>query len=78
MKTLIQKVLNNQSLSSQEASEIIHAIAEEKMNDAQVVALMIGLQMKGLSLDEIEGFRNALLNLALKIELDGTNAIDLW
>ena len=77
MKTLIQKVLNNQSLSSYEASEIIHAIAEEKMNDAQVVALMIGLQMKGLSLDEIEGFRNALLNLALKIELDGTNAIDL-
>ena len=77
MKTLIQKVLNNQSLSSFEASEIIHAIAEEKMNDAQVVALMIGLQMKGLSLDEIEGFRNALLNLVLKIELDGTNAIDL-
>jgi anthranilate phosphoribosyltransferase len=33
--------------------------------------------MKGLSLDEIEGFRNALLNLSLKIELDGSNSIDL-
>ncbi|MBI1835973.1 MAG: anthranilate phosphoribosyltransferase [Flavobacteriia bacterium] len=77
MKKRIQKILNNQSLTTIEASEIIYAIAEGLMNDAQVVALMIGLEMKGLSLDEIEGFRLALLNLSMKIELDSSMAIDL-
>lgn len=77
MKTQIQKIINKQSLTSVEASEIIYAIANEEINESQIVAIMIGLQMKGLSLSEIEGFREALLNLSLKIELESSEAIDL-
>ena len=77
MKNTLTKIIERQPLTFQEAKNIIYAIAEEKINDAQIVAILVGLQMRGLQLDEIKGFREALLELCLPIELDGNNALDL-
>jgi anthranilate phosphoribosyltransferase len=77
MKNTLNKIIERQPLTFHEAKNIIYAIAEEKINDAQIVAILVGLQMRGLQLDEIKGFREALLELCLTIELDGNNALDL-
>jgi anthranilate phosphoribosyltransferase len=77
MKNTIEKIISNESLLYQEAKEIIHAIAEEKINEAQITAIMVGLQIRGLQLEEILGFRQALLELCLRMELDSSSAIDL-
>ena len=77
MKNTLNKIIERQPLTFQEAKDIIYAIAEEKINDAQIVAILVGLQMRGLQLEEIKGFREALLELCLPVELDGSNALDL-
>lgn len=77
MKNILNKIIERQPLLFSEAKEIIYAIAEEKINDAQIVAILVGLQMRGLQLEEIKGFREALIELSLPINIDGTNAIDL-
>lgn len=77
MKNILNKIIERQPLLFSEAKEIIYAIAEEKINDAQIVAILVGLQMRGLQLEEIKGFREALIELSLPIDIDGTDAIDL-
>lgn len=77
MKNILNKIIERQPLLFSEAKEIIYAIAEEKINDAQIVAILVGLQMRGLQLEEIKGFREALIELSLPVDIDGTEAIDL-
>ena len=77
MKEIINKIIDKEALSFEEAKNIIHAIAEDELNTAQIVAILVGIQMRGLQLEEIKGFRSALLELAIPIQIDGTNAIDL-
>lgn len=77
MKNILNKIIERQPLLFSEAKEIIFAIAEEKINDAQIVAILVGLQMRGLQLEEIKGFREALIELSLPINIEGTDAIDL-
>ena len=77
MKTTLNKIIERQPLTFNETKEIIYSIAEERINGAQVVAILVGLQMRGLQLEEIKGFREALLELCLPIEMDGSEAIDL-
>ena len=77
MKHTLNKIIERQPLLFSEAKEIIYAIAEERINDSQIVAVLVGLQMRGLQLEEIKGFREALLELCLPIDMDGSDAIDL-
>jgi anthranilate phosphoribosyltransferase len=77
MKDLLNKLIEHQTFSFKEAKSIIYAIAEEQINEYQLTALIVGLQLRGLNLEEIKGFREALLELSLKVDLDGSNAIDL-
>ena len=77
MKEIINKIVEKRALTFDEAKRIIFALAEDKLNHSQIVAILVGIQMKGLQLDEIKGFRSALLELAIPIQIDGSNAIDL-
>lgn len=77
MKNILNKILERQPLIFEEAKEIIYAISEEKINDAQIVAVLVGLQMRGLQLEEIKGFREALLEVCIRPEIEGVDAIDL-
>lgn len=77
MKNILNKIIERQPLLFAEAREIIYAIAQGKINDAQIIAMLVGLQMRGLQLEEIKGFREALLELCLPVDIDGSDAIDL-
>lgn len=76
MKQIVQKILANHYLDYQECESFIHAIAEESISDEHVIAILTGIQMRGIQLEELKGFRSALLELANPVEIDA-NAIDL-
>lgn len=76
-KYYIEKVLSRNALTQEEAKESMLLIGNGKMNDTQIVALMTGLQFRGLELNELKGFRAALLELALPVHLEFENAIDV-
>lgn len=77
MKHTLNKLLESQTLSREEAFELMHAIAAEKLNHAQMAAVLASFIMRSISLDELLGFREALLELAIKPELNNGDIIDL-
>ena len=77
MKYLLNKLLESQTLARNEAFELMHGIAAEKLNHAQMAAVLASFIMRSISLDELLGFREALLELAIKPELNNGDVIDL-
>lgn len=77
MKDLLNKLLESLSLSRQEAHELMHGIANEQLNEAQMAAVLTSFIMRNINLDELLGFREALLELAIKPRLNDGDIIDL-
>lgn len=76
-KAVIGKLINGGKLTTPEAYSLMTSIGEGEFNDAQTVAIIIGLSSRDAALEEIIGFREALLDLSLPTNLDQYDAIDL-
>lgn len=77
MKHLLDKLLHHEHLTFEEAHAFIFAIEEEKFTPEVISGMLMIIQMRGAQLQEMSGFRSALLELANRIELDSEQAIDL-
>jgi anthranilate phosphoribosyltransferase len=77
MKQILNKLLESLTLSRAEASQLMHGIAKQELNDAQMAAVLASYIMRTISLDELLGFREALLELAIKPRLNDGEIIDL-
>lgn len=77
MKQILTTLLTGAFLSEEEAYETILRINHPETTDEQIVALMTALQFRGLQLNELIGFRKALLELALPIHLEAETTIDV-
>jgi len=77
MKQILNQLFNHQSLSQAEASDVMRNIAAGLYNDAQIAAFISVYLMRSIELDEVIGFRNALLELALPMDLSEFDALDI-
>lgn len=77
MKQILTTLLTGAFLSEEEAYETILRINHPETTDEQIVAVMTALQFRGLQLNELIGFRKALLELALPIHLEAETTIDV-
>lgn len=77
MKDILNKLLESRQLNRNEAGQLMHGIAELQLNEAQIAAVLSSYIMRSISLDELLGFRDALLDLAVRVDLDRTGIIDL-
>lgn len=77
MKKILQKLLAQQTLTISEAEDTLRRIAAGDFNDYQLAAFMAFFEIRSITLDELQGFRNALLALAKPIDLGGIDSIDL-
>jgi anthranilate phosphoribosyltransferase len=77
MKYILEKLLESQQLSRKEAGLLMHGIAGLQFNDAQVAAILSSYIMRSINLDELLGFRDALLELSVRADLNGHVIIDL-
>ena len=77
MKQILNQLFNHQSLTRQEAAEVMTNIAAGKYNDAQIAAFITVYLMRSIELEEVIGFRNALLELALPMDLSEFDALDI-
>lgn len=77
MKKTLTTLLNGAYLSEEEAYETMLQLNHRETTDEQIVALMTALQYRGLQLNELTGFRKALLELALPVHLEAANTIDV-
>jgi anthranilate phosphoribosyltransferase len=69
MKAILEKRIQNQSLTKDEAKNTLLDIGQGKCNSHQVVAFLTTYMMRPITVDELSGFRAALLDLCIAIDL---------
>jgi len=77
MKKILGKLFEHQTLSRSEAKEILVSISENKFNEAQIASFLTVFLMRPISLDELQGFQDALLELRRAVDLEGVESIDI-
>lgn len=77
MKEILNKLSCHKTLSKEEAKNILINISKGKYNNSQVASFLTVFIMRNISVDELEGFQNALLELCIPIDLKDYNTIDL-
>jgi len=77
MKTLLNRLINYEQLDQKEARDVLVAISEGKHNPSQIAAFLTVFMMRPISLQELEGFRDALLELCIPVSIEDYNTIDL-
>lgn len=77
MKKILTHLFEHKKLTRQEARDILVNISNEEYNHAQIAAFMTVYLMRAISVEELEGFRDALLELCLKVDLGDIESIDI-
>lgn len=78
MKTILNHLFDHNTLSQSEAKEILTNIAKGGMyNNSQVAAFLTVFIMRGITVEELSGFREAMLELCIPVDLSEFDPIDV-
>lgn len=77
MKDILNKLFKYQSLSREEARDILSNLASGQYNTSQMAAFITVFLMRNITVDELAGFRDAMLELCVKVPGEDYDAIDL-
>ena len=77
MKETLNKLINHDILSKADAKKILVNIAKGDYNTSQIAAFLTVYMMRSITIEELEGFRDALLELCLAVDLSAYDPIDL-
>jgi anthranilate phosphoribosyltransferase len=77
MKEILQRLTSHLTLEREEARDILKKIAGGKYNNSQVAAFITVYMMRLITVNELAGFRDALLDLCLFTDLSEFDTIDL-
>lgn len=77
MKEQLEAVIHGRKLTPQASRALMLAALEEPVNTSAVSALLTALRIHGVSVDELEGFCQALLDLATPIDLSTDDILDV-
>ena len=77
MKQLLYRLFEHQYLGREEARVILQNITEGRYNDAQIASLITVFLMRSISVEELTGFREALLDMRVPIDLAEFKPIDI-
>ena len=77
MKQILNRLINHENISTKEAKQVLVNISKGDYNQSQIAAFLTVYMMRSITLEELQGFRDALLELCIPIDLSDYNAIDL-
>lgn len=77
MKNILNHLFEHRKLSREQSREVLTKIAQGAYNESQIAAFLTVYLMRSISVEELAGFREALLDLCVKVDFDGTPTIDL-
>ncbi len=77
MKAHLSQLFEHKQLSRADARSLLINISEGKYNEAQIAAFITVYLMRAISVDELGGFRDALLELCRPVDFEGIATIDL-
>src|SRR5258706_7533140 len=77
MKKTLQYLFEHKTLSRELAKEVLVNIGKGIYNEHEVTAFMTVYLMRSITIEELQGFRDALLELCVPVDLDGQETIDI-
>ncbi len=77
MKEILNRLINQETISKKEANEVLKNISKDNYNPSQIASFLTVYMMRSISVEELDGFREALLEMCLPVDLSDFNAIDL-
>ncbi len=77
MKKILQFLFEHKTLSRQQAKEVLVNISKGTYNDNEVTSFITVYLMRSITIDELQGFRDALLELCVKVPLNGYQLMDI-
>ncbi|MEX0996441.1 MAG: anthranilate phosphoribosyltransferase [Flavobacteriaceae bacterium] len=77
MKEILEYLYQHKTLTKKEAKQILMDIASEKYNHYEITSFLTAFIMRNITIDELRGFREALLELAIKVDLSDYNPMDV-
>lgn len=77
MKDILNRLINHETLSTEEAKQVIVNISNDMYNPSQITCFLSVFMMRSITIEELKGFRDALLELCVPINLNDFNAVDI-
>lgn len=77
MKIILNRLINHEILSKAEAKEVLVNISSGNYNPSQISAFLTVYMMRSITIEELSGFREALLELCIPVDFSAYNTIDL-
>lgn len=70
MKEILTELIDHRSLTKETAKRVLVNLASGKINSSQISSFMTVYMMRGITVDELEGFRDAMLELCIPVQFD--------
>ena len=77
MKHILNRLTNHETLSQSEAKDALVNISKGDYNQMQIASFLTVFMMRSITIEELIGFREALLELCVRIDLSDFNTVDL-
>ena len=77
MKKILQYLFEHKTLPRNQAKDVLLNISKGVYNEAEITAFITVYLMRSITIEELQGFRDALLELCLRIDLDEVPVIDI-
>src|SRR6476620_8603467 len=77
MKKILQRLFEHKTLSRDEAKEVMLQIAKGSYNDTELTAFITVYLMRSITIAELQGFRDGLLELAVPVDMEGQKVMDI-
>ena len=77
MKKILQFLFEHKTLSRQQAKDVLLNISKSVYNEHEITAFMTVYLMRSITIEELQGFRDALLELCVPVNMDGYKTLDI-
>ncbi len=77
MKQILNDLFEYKVLSKEQAKEALTGISTGKYSNSEIASFLTIYAMRSITVDELEGFRDAMLDLCLKVDLSDFDPIDV-
>ncbi len=77
MKKILNYLFEHKTLTREQAKEVLLNISKNMYNESEMASFITVFLMRSITIDELQGFRDALLELCVRVDLNGHDVIDI-
>lgn len=77
MKKILQYLFEHKTFSREKAKEILLQMSSGQFNDAEIASFITVFLMRSITIEELQGFRDALLELCVPVDMKGRAVMDI-